>query len=48
MNDVYVAAENNDESMEARDFVELGAVSEETKGFASGVSFDGGPGFWWF
>jgi len=26
MNDVNVAAEKNDESMEARDFVELGEV----------------------
>jgi hypothetical protein len=46
MNDVRVAAENNDESMEARDFVEFGEVSTETKGFASGNAYDGGPGFW--
>ena len=46
MNDVNVAADNNDESMEARDFVELGEVSKETKGFASGYAYDGGHGFW--
>ena len=45
MNDVNVAA-NNDESMEARDFVEMGEVTEETKGFASGSAYDGGIGFW--
>jgi len=46
MNDVNVAAENNDESMEARDFVEFGEVSVETKGFVSGSAYDGGGGFW--
>jgi len=46
MNDVNVAAEKNDESMEARDLVEFGAVSSETKGFAGGNLYDGGAGFW--
>lgn len=46
MNDVNVAAENNDESMEARDFVEFGEVSQETKGFLGGSSYDGGSGWW--
>ena len=46
MNDVNVAADNNDESMEARDFVEFGDVSVETKGLISGSAYDGGGGFW--
>jgi hypothetical protein len=46
MNDVNVAAENNEQSMEARDFVELGEVSKETKGFLGGSSYDGGNGWW--
>ena len=46
MNDVNVAAENNDESMEARDFVELGDVSIATKAMAAGSEYDGGNGFW--
>ena len=46
MNDVNVAAENNDESMEARDFVELGEVSTETRGWVGGSAFDGGNGYW--
>ena len=46
MNDVNVAAENNDESMEARDFVELGVVSVATKAWVSGSEYDGGNGFW--
>jgi hypothetical protein len=46
MNDVNVAAANNDEGMEARDFVEFGDVSAETKAWASGNFYDGGIGFW--
>ncbi len=46
MNDVNVAAENNEQSMEARDFVELGEVSQDTKGFSAGLAFDGGGGWW--
>lgn len=46
MNDVHVAAEKNDESMDARDFVELGEVSTDTKG-GSGKWFDGTPGGLW-
>ena len=46
MNDVYVAAEKNDESTEARDFVELGEVSKDTKGFIGGRTYDGANGFW--
>jgi hypothetical protein len=46
MNDVHVAAEKNDESMDARDFVELGEVSVDTKAWASGIAYDGGTGFW--
>ena len=46
MNDVNVAAENNEQSMEARDFVELGEVSQDTKGFVGGLAFDGGNGYW--
>jgi hypothetical protein len=46
MNDVYVAAENNEESKEARDFVELGEVSQDTQGFIGGSAYDGGNGYW--
>ena len=46
MNDVNVAAENNDESTEARDFVELGEVSTDTKGFIAGKVYDGANGLW--
>jgi hypothetical protein len=46
MNDVPVAAENKEEeSTEACDFVELGEVSEETKGSIGGV-YDGAFGYW--
>jgi hypothetical protein len=45
-NDVNVAAENQEESMEARDFVELGDVLTDTKGFASGHTLDGLNGLW--
>jgi hypothetical protein len=46
MNDVNVAAEKKEESTEARDFVELGEVSKDTKGFIGGRHFDGGTGWW--
>jgi len=46
MNDVHVAAEN-DESKEARDFVELGEVSTDTRGNLNGHFFDGVPGGLW-
>lgn len=46
MNDVNVAAENYDEGMEPRDFVELGEVSTDTKGWIGGFAFDGGNGYW--
>lgn len=46
MNDVLVASENQEESTDARDFVELGDVSTETKGFASGKMLDGAGGYW--
>jgi hypothetical protein len=46
MNDVKVGADNNDESMDARDFVELGEVSMDTKGWIGGYAFDGGNGYW--
>lgn len=45
MNDVNVAAEKN-ESTEARDFIELGEVSEDTKGFVYGRLYDGSGGWW--
>jgi hypothetical protein len=46
MNEVNVAAEEIEESMEARDFVELGEVSQDTKGFISGHAYDGVNGWW--
>jgi hypothetical protein len=46
MNDVLVAAEKNEEGMEAHDFVELGEVSKETKGSLIGNWYDGGIGKW--
>lgn len=45
MNDVNVAAEKKEESTEARDFVELGEVSKDTKGAITGHYYDGGG--WW-
>jgi hypothetical protein len=44
MNDVNVAVENDKESSGEREFVELGNVSEETKGTPFGHFFDGGLG----
>jgi hypothetical protein len=45
MNEVSVASEKNEESTEACDWVELGEVSTETKGFF-GNYYDGGVGAW--
>ena len=47
MYDVHVAAEKNEESTEARDFVELGEVSADTKGSLGFRFFDGQPGGTW-
>jgi hypothetical protein len=45
MNDVMTAAQGQvEESKEAQDFVEMGSVSEETKGSISGDTYDGGFG----
>jgi hypothetical protein len=42
MNDAMIAAEAKaEESKEAHDFVEMGKVSEETKGGFAGTVFDG-------
>ena len=42
MNDAMIAAEGQvEESREAHDFVEMGKVSEETKGGLTGNNFDG-------
>ena len=46
MNDVNVAREKNDESMDACDVVELGEVSKETKGLPVGRFYDGFFGLW--
>ncbi|HEU4627151.1 MAG TPA: hypothetical protein VFS52_20480 [Steroidobacteraceae bacterium] len=46
MNDVHVAAENNDEGMEARELVEFGEVSTETKGLIGAWLYDGNGGWW--
>ena len=44
MNDATIAAEvQGEESKEAHDFVEMGKVSEETKGGGTGAVFDGVP-----
>jgi hypothetical protein len=45
MNDAMIAAERQaEESMEAHDFVEMGRVSEETKGALGGDFYDGALG----
>ena len=45
MNDVMIAADAKEESSkEAHDFVEMGKVSEETKGSLNGDFYDGGVG----
>jgi|GEM_PF-2490521 len=47
MNDAIVATEKEVvESTEANDVVELGKVSEETKGVVLGNWYDGGLGRW--
>ena len=48
MNDAMIAAEGQvEERKEAHDFVEMGSVSEETMGGATGLFFDGvGNGRW--
>ena len=44
MNDATIAAEvQTEEGKEAHDFVEMGKVSEETKGGPSGGTYDGVP-----
>jgi hypothetical protein len=48
MNDAMIAAETQgEERTEAHDFVEMGKVSEETKGGFAGNSFDGVPSGRW-
>jgi hypothetical protein len=45
MNDAMIAADvQGEEGKEAHDFVEMGVVSEETKGSLSGDFYDGGLG----
>ncbi len=47
MNDATIAAEvQAEESKEAHDFVEMGKVSEETKGGLAGSVYDGALGRW--
>jgi hypothetical protein len=47
MNDAMIAAEVNvEECKEAHDFVEMGSVSEETKGGIGGNIYDGALGRW--
>jgi hypothetical protein len=48
MNDAMIAADvQGEERKEAHDFVEMGKVSEETKGGATGLFMDGvGAGRW--
>ena len=47
MNDVMIAADAKEESSkEAHDFVEMGRVTEETKGGPGGEFYDGGIGWW--
>ena len=49
MSDAMIAAETQgQESTEAHDFVEMGKVSEETKGNTWGSAFDGIPGSLFF
>ena len=44
MNDAMIAADvQGEERKEAHDFVEMGSVSEETKGGLSGNDYDGVP-----
>jgi hypothetical protein len=46
MNDAMTATEKEKSSKEAQEFVELGSVSEETKGTHNGELFDGGFGWY--
>jgi hypothetical protein len=47
MNDAMIAAQGQEESStDAHDFVEMGKVTEETKGSLGGNFFDGGSGKW--
>lgn len=47
MNDAMIAAERQaEESMEAHDFVEMGKVSDETRGGIAGDLYDGALGRW--
>lgn len=47
MNDAMIAAEvREEESREAHDFVEMGNVSDETKGGLGGTLYDGALGRW--
>ena len=47
MNDATIAADvQAEESKEAHDFVEMGTVSEETRGGVTGNFFDGAFGRW--
>ena len=47
MNDAMIAAQEQEESStDAHDFVEMGKVTEETKGSPFGNLFDGGSGKW--
>ena len=44
MNDAMIAAElQGEERKDAHDFVELGTVSEETRGGLTGIAYDGAP-----
>jgi hypothetical protein len=48
MNDAMIAAERQaEESREAHDFVEMGTVSEETKGGGTGLFNDGAGSARW-
>ena len=47
MNDAMIAAEvESEEGKEAHDFVEMGTVSDETKGGIGGDLYDGALGRW--
>lgn len=47
MNDAMIAAEvQGEEGKEAHDFVEMGTVTEETKGGIGGTVYDGAIGRW--
>jgi hypothetical protein len=48
MNDAMIAAQGQvEEGKEAQDFVEMGTVSEETRGGILGNDYDGVPGGRW-